>query len=241
MSDLQQEIYDFLLLHSWSNAMREFGITSKGVLKTCITRTALGYNWYPGHPGGALPYLNYAKEERLVYLIEEACRDQESPSTFEVMNLALAMRQEMIIEARNSLLKRRCLALASQLEQTSLAPTLSWLHGFNERHNLTTTSGRFVERERTLSCNKSVVLEYWLRFLPLFNRDPRLIFGADETDMRPSNHFNRRSVWNPRPNARRRGAQTHHGHVLPQRRRRQCPPIHPSQSALQAAPRLIRA
>ena len=189
MSDLQQEIYDFLLLHSWSNAMREFGITSKGVLKTCITRTALGYNWYPGHPGGALPYLNYAKEERLVYLIEEACRDQESPSTFEVMNLALAMRQEMIIEARNSLLKRRCLALASQLEQTSLAPTLSWLHGFNERHNLTTTSGRFVERERTLSCNKSVVLEYWLRFLPLFNRDPRLIFGADETDMRPSNHF----------------------------------------------------
>ena len=189
MTDLQQEIYDFLVLHSWSSAMREFGITSKGVLRTCITRTALGYNWYPEHPGGALPYLNYAKEERLVYLIEEACRDQESPSTFEVMNLVLAMRQEMIIEARTSLLKRHCVGLASKLEQTTLAPTLSWLHGFNKRHNLTTTAARFVERERTLSCNKSVVLEYWLRFLPLFNRDPRLIFGADETDMTPSNHF----------------------------------------------------
>lgn len=28
-----------------------------------------------------------------------------------------------------------------------------------------------------------------MRFLPLFNRDPRLIFGADETDMRPGSHF----------------------------------------------------
>lgn len=46
-----------------------------------------------------------------------------------------------------------------------------------------------MEKERTWACNKSVITDYWLRFLPLFNRDPRLIFGADETDMRPGSRF----------------------------------------------------
>lgn len=169
--------------------MREYKIKSKGTLRTLIMRSAMGYSWHPGHSGGALRYLNPIKEQRLANLVEELCRDQESPSRYEVANLALSMRQEMLLEAHSSLIKRRCVVLASKLEKQALAPTLSWLQGFCDRHDLKTTTAQFVERERTLSCNRAVVLEYWLKFLPLFNRDPRLIFGADETDMRPSNRF----------------------------------------------------
>ena len=169
--------------------MREYQIKSKGTMKTLILRTAMGYEWHPGHAGGALSYLNAAKEERLAHLIEDLCHDQESPSRFEVANMALAMRQEMLIEAQSSLVKRRCVKLAKNLESQAIAPTLSWLHHFCRRRGLETTAARFVERERTLSCNRAVILEYWLRFLPLFNRDPRLIFGADETDMRPGSRF----------------------------------------------------
>ena len=169
--------------------MREYKITSKGTMKTLILRTAMGYEWHPGHAGGALPYLNAEKEERLVHLIEELCRDQEAPSRFEVANMALAMGQEMLVEAQSALIMRRCVVLAKNLETKAIAPTLPWLHHFCHRHSLATTAARFVERERTLSCNRAVILEYWLRFLPLFNRDPRLIFGADETDMRPGSRF----------------------------------------------------
>ena len=95
----------------------------------------------------------------------------------------------MLVEAQSALIKRRCVVLAKNLETKAIAPTLPWLHHFCHRHSLATTAARFVERERTLSCNRAVILEYWLRFLPLFNRDPRLIFGADETDMRPGSRF----------------------------------------------------
>ena len=189
MTALQQEIFDYLLVHSWSSAMREYNITSRGTMKTLIMRSAMGYSWYPGHTGGAPPYLNAAKEERLAHLIDDLCREQESPSRYEVANLALSLRQEMLLEAHSALTKRRCVILASKLETRALAPSPSWLNGFCARHGLQTTVARFVERERTLSCNRAVVLEYWLRFLPLFNRDPRLIFGADETDMKPGSRF----------------------------------------------------
>lgn len=169
--------------------MTEYGITSKGVMRTLVWRTALGYNWYPGHPGGSLPYLNASKEERLLHLIESACQEQESHSAVEVTKLALELRQEMMLEARSALIKRRCTTLASKIHNNIFPPSSSWLHGFCRRHGLQTTNARFVERERTWACNRSVITEYWLRFLPYFNRDPRLIFGADETDMRPGSRF----------------------------------------------------
>lgn len=136
MTELQQEIFDFLLLHSWNRAMSEYGITSKGSMKTIVLRTALGYNWYPGHPGGSLPYLNAVKEERLLHLIESACRGQESPSAVEVTKLALELRQEMVIEARSALIKRRCTTLTSKLDDHVLPPSSSWLRGFCQRHEL---------------------------------------------------------------------------------------------------------
>ena len=73
MTALQQEIFDYLLVHSWSSAMREYNITSRGTMKTLIIRSAMGYSWYPGHAGGAPPYLNAAKEERLAHLIDDLC------------------------------------------------------------------------------------------------------------------------------------------------------------------------
>ena len=72
--------------------MTEYGITSKGAMRTLVWRTALGYNWYPGHPGGSLPYLNAAKEQRLLHLIKSACHEQESHSAVQVTKLALELR-----------------------------------------------------------------------------------------------------------------------------------------------------
>ena len=54
MTSLQIEIFDSLLSMPWEQVMNRYGIKSKRVMQTIIKRTALGFNWYPGHPGGNL-------------------------------------------------------------------------------------------------------------------------------------------------------------------------------------------
>ena len=189
MTELQLEIFDYLLFHTWSDAMTTFGIRSKRVIRTILIRTSLGYQWYPGHPGGALPYLNHNKEQRLLHLLEKHSENQDCLLTSEVVSLAFTMKQEMLIEARASLIKRRSLTLASEIDLNPLPPSSSWLQDCIHRHKLRTVASRSIENERTMSCDRGKITEYFLKFGCLFNRDPRLIFGADETDMKPGNRF----------------------------------------------------
>ena len=94
MTSLQIEIFDSLLSMTWEQVMNRYGIKSKRVMQTIIKRTALGFNWYPGHPGGNLPYLNSEKENRLLHFIEIASEHQECLYSSEVIYLAYAMRKE---------------------------------------------------------------------------------------------------------------------------------------------------
>ena len=74
--------------------MNRYGIKSKRVVQIIMKRSALGFNWYPGHPGGNLPYLNSEKENRLLHFIEIASEHQECLYSSEVIYLAYAMRKE---------------------------------------------------------------------------------------------------------------------------------------------------
>lgn len=185
----QQDIFEFLLFHTWDQTMKEFEIKSKSVLKTAIVRTALGLLWYKGHSGGPHPYLNFEKEAKLVHFIEESSESHQCVSAAEVGSLALMLRQEAIREARASLRQRRCLNLAAALDAEILPPSSAWLSRFAKRHQLHCVVAREFESARHFGCERSVILQYFLKFLPLFNRDPRLIFGADETDMKPGQRF----------------------------------------------------
>ena len=80
--------------------MNRYGIKSKRVVQIIIKRSALGFNWYPGHPGGNLPYLNPEKENRLLHFIKRASEHQECLYSSEVIYLAYAMRKEMIVDAK---------------------------------------------------------------------------------------------------------------------------------------------
>ena len=185
----QQDLFEFLLFHTWEQTMKEFDIKSKSVLRTAIIRTALGLPWYKGHKGGPHPYLNFDKEAKLLHFIEESSESHQCLSTAEVASLALMLRQEAIREARASLCQRRCLHLAAALDPEMLPPSSSWLSRFAQRHQLHSVVARELESARHFGCERSLILQYFLKFLPFFNRDPRLIFGADETDMKPGQRF----------------------------------------------------
>ena len=190
LTEQQLEIYNFLLVHTWAEAMREFGITSKSVMRTIVLRTALGLEWFPEHPGGPHPYLNYEKEHRLLHIVERASEAHQCLSLPEVATLAACLKREANIEAISSLNSRRCTALAAKIaEEVVTEPCHGWTYAFIERHALHSVLGRSMDTARTLACSRLRLSSFMLKFLPLFNRDPRLIFGADETDMKPSKRF----------------------------------------------------
>lgn len=189
LTSIQVEIFNDLLTMSWDSIMKKYQIKSKRVLKTVIMRTALGYNWYPGHAGGNIPYLNAEKEKRLIYLINLASESQDSLYSGQVKDLAHAMKIEMILEAKHALHQRRCFNLESQLDIDIIPPSSGWLHDFCQNYNLRLVFSRAIEKERTFSCSSSKISQYFFNHSHLFNRDPRLIFGADETDMQPSGRF----------------------------------------------------
>ena len=189
MSQEQQDLFDFMLFHTWPQAMAEYGIKSRSILRTVLIRTALGLPWHRGHVGGPHPYLNFEKEAKLVHLIEEASESHQCLSTGDVASLAFALKTESIIEACASLRQRRCPKLADSIQGEVLPPSPSWLCRFAQRNQLHNVLAREMEASRHFGCERSVIVQYFLKFLPAFNRDPRLIFGADETDMRPAARF----------------------------------------------------
>lgn len=190
MTDQQVSIFNFLLLHTWTESMAEFNIKSKSIFRTIVMRTALGLEWFPEHPGGPRPYLNFEKEQRLVSMIEKASETHESAAICEVTALAACLKRETMIDAIASLNKRRCKGLADKLaDEVVLEPSHGWIYSFIQRNKLHTALGRGIEAVRTFSRSRLRICSFFLKFLPLFNRDPRLIFGADETDMKPSSRF----------------------------------------------------
>ena len=44
LTDIQQEIFDYILTHSWAEALSTYGI-SRTTLQRVLQRTALGYRW----------------------------------------------------------------------------------------------------------------------------------------------------------------------------------------------------
>ena len=189
LTDLQRDMFDSLLSCTWKEAMQKYNITSKSAFRCMTIRTALGYPWSPGQTGGRDPYLSEESELRLVHLLEKSAAEHNCVRTCDVIEIAQQIKLESVIKARNSLIARNCHALAEHLTYDPDPPARSWINSFCMRHKLRLVEPRAMERTRSLACEKSRIADYFLRWMHLFNRDPRLIFGADETDMAPSDDF----------------------------------------------------
>lgn len=187
LTEIQSQIFDYLLTHSWSETMEEFAFRSKETLSRCIIRTALGYRWDTDNTNsGKTPYLSLLYEERLVGLCDQQSKAHNCLTTADVADLARLARSEMYSTARSALLARHCPRLAAKLVDDGEEPSGKWISRFVERYELHLVNAQTMEAARRMACDRSRIREYFLRWLPLFNRDPRLIFGADETDIKPN-------------------------------------------------------
>ena len=169
--------------------MTEFEIHSRATLESVILRTAFGYRWEQGHVDGALPYLNRMTEDRLFHLLEKGGAENGCIRTCDALEIAFALKQEMVVHARRALMSRHCPILAQRIPDATEPPSRTWLNTFCNTHDLKIVEGRSMESVRRLACDGLRVIRYFSKWAPWFNRDSRLIFGADETDMSPGNRF----------------------------------------------------
>ena len=189
LSELQCQIFEYLRDHSWSDAMRTYDIRSKSTLEVVIMRTALGYRWVPGHPSGPLPYLNQTASDRLVSLLEKASKENNCIRTCDALELALTLKREMAMHAREALMARGFKVLAAKVPEPVELPSRSWLNSFCHSYGLSIVVGDQMDRARCLSCEHSRITCFFWKWIHVFNRDSRLIFGADETNMTPGGQF----------------------------------------------------
>ena len=134
MTNEQIEILDYLLTHNWQETAHHFQIASHGALQTCVLRTAFGYHWSTGtSKGGRLHYLLFEGEQRLREFLTANAEDHQRCTLGDVVELAKLLKQEQLMEARTSLMKRRCPKLAEKATIESIEPLLGWVRGFIER------------------------------------------------------------------------------------------------------------
>lgn len=187
MTEIQQNIFAAALEMSWKDICRTFQLTNESSLQTCLLRTAQGYIWYPGMAGGSDFYLSNLYEQRLIHIIESKANDHRCISLPDLLMMAAVLRNQMFDDAHRRLQERKCQRLAKQItakQAQSEAPSESWAYGLAERHKLRIVEGQSIEHARNVACDRTKIAMYFTRWLPEFNRDPMLIFGADETDVR---------------------------------------------------------
>ena len=187
MSDIQQEIFDSARTMTWRQLQEQYNISNSDAIKTCLLRTAQGYYWEPGMTGGPNFYLSHLYEERLVHIIESKAEDHRCITLPDLELLAATLRNQMYHDAHAALLARRCTQLASEinhLQANSDAPSTTWAYALAERHDLRIVQGQTIDHSRNVACERSKIIKYFTSWIPEFNRDPALIFGADETDVR---------------------------------------------------------
>ena len=185
----QLRIFNFLREHSWTETVAEFELSSKRVVSVIAMRTALGLKWHRGHLGGARPYLNGAYMARLVHLIDLYTSEHRSIRTCELLSLAQTLREEMMSQAYRELLIRGCPQLAKEISGDISPPSRPWINCLCAKNNIRIVEGREMEGVRCMACERSRIIGYFLKHLPTFNRDSRLVFGADETDMKAGSTF----------------------------------------------------
>ena len=190
LSELQIRMVDFALEYRWDYLLEYFHLRSWSALCTMLKRTALGLYWVPGYQGRADFYLGEQAESRLVNILEVAAEEHHSLVTSQVLELATVLKRETQVQAYHALLRRGSATLARDvLSEPVGPPSRNWIAYLVWRLNLHLAAARTMDLKRCLACERSRIRDYFLPWMMSFNRNPRLIFGADKTDMRPGRSF----------------------------------------------------
>ena len=183
LSEIQVDVLEAKLRGAtYEQILEKFALSGPVVLAHCLRRTAMVLFWVPGMKTGPDPYLGPADERRFSSLIVDACDDVNCVTTATALALATDLQRSRIRSAMRLLLLAGCDRLAGTLGLPG-PPCRSWLHGVCERQGIRICRGEELEAARRIYCDADSITEWFVRFSLLFERDVRLMFNMDETQL----------------------------------------------------------
>ena len=166
---------------TYERIQQEFQLNARDISR-CLKRTALGQPWDRGMTGGCDPYLCQEDENELVCLLLAQRDNNDCFRTFEVLDLAHALKVQRHFRAVQLLLQLGSCELARKIKTEPPPPSRPWLNDFVKRHGLAVRSSVELDRDRHSAGFADDIASFYRRHAPRISEaDPRLVFNADET------------------------------------------------------------
>jgi hypothetical protein len=169
----------------------QFNLCNKETVSRCILRTALGFHWDRNQSGGRLSYLSDLDLAKFKDICIERGRSFNCATKSQAREIAFQLREDRICSAITFLTSINCQGLLERLALTypSQAPDDECLRTICEKTLIRICRPQTLELVRRFSCDRPKVERFLNQFAQMFDRDRRLIWNADETQLNAMKRF----------------------------------------------------
>jgi hypothetical protein len=166
----------------------KYKISRPEKLKNCLLRTALMEKWELKNTGGARRYLSPYDTYRFLEDVKRRAMEADCITVHDALELALSLKRERIAKARGLLQAMTYDLLCSKLKKIE-SPNRDWILNTIKNHGIKVCTPQQLEIYRRQFCTFSSISRFYLLYEMVFQRDSRLIFNMDETQLNSSRKF----------------------------------------------------
>jgi hypothetical protein len=167
---------------------KKYNIKYDKSLIRCFVRTASGRKWSRNMIGGNDLYLSEVDQHLFLEIVRDRCDDMNCITTSCAYDVAFTLRSKRDKTAQYILIQMGLPLLALHLGDV-FYPSQSWLKHFCDSKNIKICRAQQIELARRYFCNVDAIAHFFSTFPAAFQRDPRLIWNADETQLNASKRF----------------------------------------------------
>jgi hypothetical protein len=173
---------------TYSYLQKEYHISRPEALERCFIHTALIEKWEPQTNGGAPTYLSPYDTYRFLEDVRLRANEADCITVHDALELALSLKRERVNKAQNLLNGMNCEQLSLNLRKIE-SPNRDWLRNTLKKHGIKVCTPQQLEIYRRKFCTVGSISSFYMFYQLLFQRDPRLIFNMDETQLNSSRKF----------------------------------------------------
>jgi hypothetical protein len=170
---------------------RRFTICNDEGVARAIVRTVLGFRWSRTMTGGPLAYLSNLDQSRFKRIVCDRAEDVNCVTKSDAIAIAFDLRETRILRAIQILAALKCQGLLERLakiypHQEADGKSIELLC---EMTDIRICRPQTLELARRFFCDREKIANFLIRYEPLFQRDPRLMWNADETQLNSMKKF----------------------------------------------------
>lgn len=173
---------DFMNSCTYEQIRTKYNISCNNVIVRIIIRTIQLYYWCPNFPGGTDYYLCERDLGSFYKFIIEQSNDINCVTCSTALQLATNLKRERIKKATHFLQQIKKVNLIHHLGEAK-PPCRDIIYSLAEQLNLKIVTSQTLEYGRRVFCDYNSIIQYFIFYGILFQRDSRLILNMDETSL----------------------------------------------------------